>query len=326
MQAFLAHLRQRRLSPHTISAYRRDLNRLAAFLHQSGNNPDWRDLSAKQAQTFAAKLHQSGLSARSIQRMLSAARAFYRHLIATDHAAFNPFDHLRAPKCQRHLPATLSVDELAALLAHPPQDGEHRPDPARDALTIRDHAMLELFYSSGLRLAELAALDCGSVDFRQAEVRVTGKGGKQRIVPVGARATAALQCWLQRRDDLAERAAAGRRETALFLNCNGHRLGVRGIQQRLNRWAQQRGLGRRLHPHMLRHSFASHLLASSGDLRAVQEMLGHADIATTQIYAHLDFQHLAKVYDQSHPRARKQTEKAAETDKLRRDRGGNDES
>ena len=339
MQAFLAHLRQRRLSPHTISAYRRDLNRLAAFLDQfggdgggdngDGNNPDWRDLSAKQAQSFAAKLHQSGLSARSIQRMLSAARAFYRHLIATDHAAFNPFDHLRAPKSQRHLPATLSVDELAALLARPPQDGEHRPDPARDALTIRDHAMLELFYSSGLRLAELAALDCGSVDFRQAEVRVTGKGGKQRIVPVGARATAALQRWLQRRGDLAERAAATadrRRETALFLNCNGHRLGVRGIQQRLNRWAQQRGLGRRLHPHMLRHSFASHLLASSGDLRAVQEMLGHADIATTQIYAHLDFQHLAKVYDQAHPRARKQTEKAAETDKLRRDRGGNDES
>ena len=351
MQAFLAHLRQRRLSPHTISAYRRDLNRLAAFLDQTGdgdggggnngdgNNPDWRDLSAKQAQTFAAKLHQSGLSARSIQRMLSAARAFYRHLIATDHAAFNPFDHLRAPKSQRHLPATLSVDELAALLAPHPQPGEHGENSEngengehgsdqnpRDALTVRDHAMLELFYSSGLRLAELAALDCHSVDFRQAEVRVTGKGGKQRIVPVGARATAALQCWLQRRDDLAERAAAAdrRRETALFLNCNGHRLGVRGIQQRLNRWAQKRGLGRRLHPHMLRHSFASHLLASSGDLRAVQEMLGHADIATTQIYAHLDFQHLAQVYDQAHPRARKQ--KAAETDKLRRDRGGNDGS
>lgn len=340
MQAFLAHLRQRRLSPHTISAYRRDLNRLAAFLdHQSGggdgngNNPDWRDLSAKQAQSFAAKLHQSGLSARSIQRMLSAARAFYRHLIATDHAAFNPFDHLRAPKCQRHLPATLSVDELAALLSPHPQHGEpgehgepgSDQDP-RDALIVRDHAMLELFYSSGLRLAELAALDCHSVDFRQAEVRVTGKGGKQRIVPVGARASAALQRWLQRRGDLAERAAAAdrRRETALFLNCNGHRLGVRGIQQRLNRWAQKRGLGRRLHPHMLRHSFASHLLASSGDLRAVQEMLGHADIATTQIYAHLDFQHLAQVYDQAHPRARKQ--KAAETGKLRRDRGGNDGS
>ena len=290
---FLAHCAQRRLSAHTVDAYRRDLARLAAFLElENTGSKRWRDLSAKQARAFPAKLHQSGLSARSIQRMLSAARAFYRHLIKTGHSTANPFDGVSAPKAGRKLPATLSVDEVAALLER--HDGS--------VLSIRDHAILELFYSSGLRLAELAALNYNDngVDFAQAEVRVTGKGNKQRIVPVGAKATSALREWLSHRSTLA---AAG--ETALFVNKNGRRLGVRGIQQRLNTFAKTHGLGRPLHPHMLRHSFASHVLASSGDLRAVQEMLGHADIATTQIYTHLDFQHLAKVYDQAHPRARK---------------------
>ena len=222
--------------------------------------------------------------------MLCAARALYRHLIAAGRAEVNPFDGIAAPKSPRKLPPTLSVDEMSALLAR--HDGGD--------LSVRDHAMLELFYSSGLRLAELAALDVGGVDFAQGQVRVTGKGNKQRVVPVGGQAAAALQAWLRRRPGLA---SAG--ERALFVNKNGARLGARGIQQRVNRWAQQHGLGRRLHPHMLRHSFASHVLASSGDLRAVQEMLGHADIATTQIYTHLDFQHLASVYDRAHPRARK---------------------
>lgn len=290
VREFLAHLaRQRRLSPHTVNAYRRDLARLAAFLENAGSK-SWRDLSPGQARAFPAKLHQSGLSARSIQRMLSAARALYRHLVKTGRAAANPFDGVSAPKAGRKLPATLSVDELAALLAR--HDGS--------VLSIRDRAMLELFYSSGLRLAELVALDSNGVDFEQAEVRVTGKGNKQRIVPVGAKAAGALREWLNHRGTL----AAGD-ETALFVNKNGQRLGVRGIQHRLNHWAKTHGLGRPLHPHMLRHSFASHVLASSGDLRAVQEMLGHADIATTQIYTHLDFQHLSKVYDQAHPRARK---------------------
>ena len=286
---FLAHLRERRLSPHTVDAYRRDLVRLATFVAQSGGG-EWGGLSVKRARAFPAKLHQSGLSGRSIRRMLSAARAFYRHLIASGRATANPFDGIRAPKSGDTLPATLSVDELAALLAQ--HDGS--------ALSVRDHAMLELFYSSGLRLAELASLDCNGVDFAQAEVRVTGKGNKQRIVPVGAKAVSALKCWLARRDAIAARA-----EPALFVNKNGNRLGVRGIQYRVNHWAKKHGLGRRLHPHMLRHSFASHVLASSGDLRAVQEMLGHADIATTQVYTHLDFQHLAGVYDRAHPRARK---------------------
>ena len=181
------------------------------------------------------------------------------------------------------------MDELSALL------GKHDGS----VLSIRDHAMLELFYSSGLRLAELASLDYNGIDFEQSEVRVTGKGNRQRIVPVGRKAAAALTEWLNHRDTLANSG-----ETALFVNKNGHRLGARGIQHRLNHWAKKHGLGRRLHPHMLRHSFASHVLASSGDLRAVQEMLGHADIATTQIYTHLDFQHLAKVYDSKPTRAR----------------------
>jgi len=285
---FLSHLHRRRLSPHTVDAYRRDLARLAAFLERSGN-AGWGDLSAKQARAFPAKLHQSGLSGRSIRRMLAAARALYRHLVAEGRAAVNPFDGISAPKSARKLPPTLSVDELSGLLAR--HDG--------GVLSIRDHAILELFYSSGLRLAELAALDPSGIDFAQGQVRVTGKGNKQRVVPVGGKAAGALREWLKHRPGLAAPA-----ETALFVNKNGRRLGVRGIQHRVNHWAKKHGLGRRLHPHMLRHSFASHVLASSGDLRAVQEMLGHADIATTQIYTHLDFQHLSRIYDRAHPRAR----------------------
>ncbi len=290
LSEFLIHLaRQRRLSPHTVTAYRRDLARLVMFRDSTGIQR-WRDLSAKDARAFPAKLRQSGLSGRSIQRMLSAARGFYRHLIQTGQAAFNPFDGISVPKSGRKLPVTLSVDEMAALLER--HDGS--------VLSIRDHAMLELFYSSGLRLAELAGLDRNGVDFQQSEVRVTGKGNKQRIVPVGVCATVALKRWLAQRG-----AIAHSDEQALFVNKNGDRLGMRGIQYRLNHWAKKYCLGRPLHPHMLRHSFASHVLASSGDLRAVQEMLGHADIATTQIYTHLDFQHLSKVYDQAHPRAHK---------------------
>ena len=290
MREFLAHLaRHRRLSPHTVDAYRRDLERLTRFVETAGAG-SWRDLSAKQARAFPAKLHQSGLSGRSIARMLSASRTFYRYLIKSGDTAVNPFDGIRAPKSGRRLPATLSVDQLDALLEQ--HDGS--------VLSIRDRAMLELFYSSGLRLSELTALDETAIDFQQSQVMVTGKGNKQRIVPVGRKAAHAIAEWLPHRASIA---APG--EVALFVNNNGARLGARGIQYRLNRWAKQHGLGQRLHPHMLRHSFASHVLASSGDLRAVQEMLGHADIATTQIYTHLDFQHLAGVYDTAHPRARK---------------------
>ena len=287
---FVEHLeRERRLSPHTVDAYRRDLDRLAAFAENAGVQ-NWCDLTAKQARAYPAKLHQSGLSGRSIQRMLSAARALYRFLLKTGHARVNPFDGISAPKSGHKLPQTLSVDELAALLDQ--HDG--------NVLSVRDRAMLELFYSSGLRLAELASLDCNGIDFQQHQVRVTGKGNKQRIVPVGTKAVSAIRDWLHHRSSI-----AGSDESALFVNYNGGRLGVRGIQYRLNLWAKKHGLGRRLHPHMLRHSFASHVLESSGDLRAVQEMLGHADIATTEIYTHLDFQHLSRVYDKAHPRAHK---------------------
>ena len=288
---FIADLaRSRRLSAHTVAAYQRDLARLAAYLEAAGV-ADFAALSPAQARAYPAKLHQSGLSGRSIARMLSAARAFYRHQLRAAVVAANPFDGVTAPKSARKLPATLSVDEIAALLAQ--HDGS--------TLAIRDRAMLELFYSSGLRLAELAALDCDDgVDFAQGEVRVVGKGNKQRVVPLGAKAADALREWLPQRSTIARAD-----ERALFVGKTGNRLGARAIQQRFTRWAKTHALDRPFHPHLLRHSFASHVLASSGDLRAVQEMLGHADIATTQIYTHLDFQHLAKVYDEAHPRARK---------------------
>ncbi|CAJ2376425.1 MAG: site-specific tyrosine recombinase [Arenicellales bacterium IbO2] len=293
-EKYLAHLQsENRLSAHTQLAYARDLKRLAEYLDAAGIA--WRELRAEKARAYAAKLHQSGLSGRSIRRMLSAARGFYRHFLRAGEIDANPFDNLRAPKSPQKLPGALGVDELNDLLAD-----AGKKSGGNDPLELRDRAMLELFYSSGLRLAELAALDIGGVDFAQSEVRVTGKGGKQRVVPVGEKAKEVLQAWLKRRGEF-----VNENETAMFIGKSGARLGMRAIQQRLNRWAQRRGLGRRLHPHMLRHSFASHVLASSGDLRAVQEMLGHSSIAATQVYTHLDFQQLAKVYDKAHPRAKK---------------------
>ncbi len=281
--------RERRLSDNSQRAYRRDLQKLHDYACQKVVS-DWNRLTVHDAWFFPAVLHQKGLSGRSIQRLLSACRAFYAYLLKNEFASINPFVGVSAPKYSRRLPATLSVDELSGLL-----DGHDD-----SILAVRDHAMLELFYSSGLRLSELASLDADSIDFDQNQILVTGKGNKQRIVLVGGKAVEALVAWLGRRPQLASDT-----ERALFVNERGKRLGVRGIQYRLNQWAKAKGLGRRLHPHMLRHSFASHMLESSGDLRAVQEMMGHADIATTQIYTHLDFQHLARVYDKAHPRARK---------------------
>ena len=281
--------RERRLSDNTQRAYRRDLQKLHDYACQKAVS-DWNRLTVHDARFFPAVLYQKGLSGRSIQRLLSACRAFYAYLLKNEFASINPFAGVSAPKYSRRLPATLSVDELSGLL-----DGHDD-----SILAVRDHAMLELFYSSGLRLSELASLDADSIDFDQNQILVTGKGNKQRIVLVGGKAVEALAAWLGRRPQLASDT-----ERALFVNERGRRLGVRGIQYRLNQWAKAKGLGRRLHPHMLRHSFASHMLESSGDLRAVQEMMGHADIATTQIYTHLDFQHLARVYDKAHPRARK---------------------
>ena len=288
---YLAELAdQRRQSPHTVSNYRRDLKRLLALAGDS----DVGSLQVFQIRRFVAQLHAQGLSGRSLGRMLSAWRGFFAWLGQRQLVAANPCDGIRPPKSPKLLPKALSVDEAAALL-EPGKDD----DPA---LAARDVAMFELFYSSGLRLAELAALDIGALEsvLHEGEVRVLGKRSKARIVPVGGKAREALAGWAVLREQFAEAD-----EPALFISRRGARLSHRAIQDRLGRQALRAGLPRHVHPHMLRHSFASHVLQSSGDLRAVQEMLGHASIASTQVYTHLDFQHLAKVYDTAHPRAKR---------------------
>jgi integrase/recombinase XerC len=287
---YLAHLRtERRLSPHTEAAYRRDLEALAAYC-DAERIAGWKQLDNFHIRTFAAREHRDGLGPRSVQRRLSALRGFFNYLIREDVIDANPASDIRAPKAPKRLPKTLDVDQVASLL-------ERRPT---DALSKRDHAMLELLYSSGLRLAELAGLDVVDLDLGDRTVRVLGKGSKTRILPVGKQALAALRAWIAERQALVK---AG--ETALFVGQNGERLGARAIQRRIGRWARVAGVGVPVHPHLLRHSFATHLLESSRDLRGVQELLGHADISTTQVYTHLDFQHLARVYDEAHPRARR---------------------
>lgn len=287
LQGYVAHLTdERRLSAHTARNYARDI---AALLELAGSNPLKR-LQVHDVRRFIAQLHAKGLDGRSLARTLSAWRGFFRYL-ARDHGfQHNPCVGIRAPRAARKLPRTLSPDEAGRLLG-----GE-----VDGPLALRDKAMFELFYSSGLRLSELTSLDLGDVNQDDATVRVTGKGAKTRIVPVGRYALKALKAWLAVRQPLA---TEGQR--AYFINRRGGRLSARSVQARLERWAMKQGLGRRVHPHALRHSFASHVLQSSGDLRAVQEMLGHASISTTQVYTQLDFQHLAKVYDAAHPRARK---------------------
>jgi integrase/recombinase XerC len=286
--SYLAELAtQRRLSGHTVSNYRRDLERLLDLAGERALE----SLGVQDIRRFVARLHGGGLSGRSIARSLSAWRGLYRWLARRHGVEVSPCEALRAPKGPRALPATLSPDQAARLL-----DGG-----AEDVLELRDKAMFELFYSSGLRLAELAGLNLrGGLDLESGMVEVLGKRRKQRSVPVGAQARTALAAWLEQRAALA---APG--EAALFVSRRGTRLSMRMIQVRLRRWAARHGLDLRVHPHVLRHSFASHVLQSSGDLRAVQEMLGHASISSTQVYTHLDFQHLAKVYDAAHPRAKK---------------------
>jgi len=287
---FENHLRdERQLSPHTLSNYRRDLLGVVRFCDKQAI-AHWQQLHPQQVRAFAAQIHRQGLSGRSIQRKLSALRSFCRYLIRQGALSHNPAQDIRAPKTPHKLPHSLDVDRIQHLL-----DG--KPD---NWLTQRDLAIMELMYSSGLRLAELVNLDLQQLDLRQGEVRVLGKGRKTRIVPVGQKACEVLQAWLTTR---AIYCTEG--ETALFINRSGTRLGARSIQQRMRRWALQQGLDSRLHPHALRHSFATHILESSGDLRAVQELLGHANLSTTQVYTHLDFQRLAEVYDKAHPRARK---------------------
>jgi integrase/recombinase XerC len=287
---YLDHLRdERRLSPHTIAAYRRDLEQLMAYCESAGIGA-WSELGPHAVRAFVAWRHHQGVGGRTLQRELSALRGLFNFLQREGVVANNPGLDIPAPKSEKRLPHALDVDQTGHLVAI-------RGD---EPLVRRDRALMELIYSSGLRLAETVGLDIDSIDRHDATVRVVGKGSKVRVVPVGREALLALERWLQVRGQL-----ASPQEQALFVSQRGQRLSPRSVQQRMQEWGVKQGITSRVHPHMLRHSFASHILESSGDLRAVQELLGHSDIATTQIYTHLDFQHLARVYDAAHPRARK---------------------
>jgi integrase/recombinase XerC len=281
--------KERRLSVHTDSNYARDLTALTRFCGQEGI-ADWPALEHAHVRLFAARSHAGGLAPRSVQRRLSAVRSFLNFLIREAVVTQNCAVDVRAPKGQRRLPVTLDADTMGRLLEI----------PAQDLLAVRDRAIMELLYSSGLRLAELIGLNLPDLNAADRTVRVLGKGSKTRVVPVGAKALAALAEWTTARRDLVRDGNA-----AVFVGSTGRRLGARAIQKRVEYWAVRQGLPMHVHPHLFRHSFASHLLESSGELRAVQELLGHADIATTQVYTHLDFQHLARIYDASHPRARR---------------------
>ncbi len=286
---FLNHLAtERRLSRNTIVSYERDISALIELAAATS----LAKLQVHHLRRFVAQLHARGLDGRSLARMLSAWRGFYRYL-ARDHGYVNnPCAGLRAPKAKKSLPHALSPDEAGRLMEI----------PAEDELAVRDKAMCELFYSSGLRLAELTGLKPGDLNFGDATVRVTGKGAKTRVVPVGSHALVALRDWLKLRELVVNEGV-----DAMFVNRSGRPLSPRSVQYRIKQWALKLGLATDVHPHVLRHSFASHVLQSSGDLRAVQEMLGHASISTTQVYTHLDFQQLAKVYDAAHPRAKKKS-------------------
>jgi integrase/recombinase XerC len=287
---FLSHLAaERRISGHTVEAYRRDLQALAEFGARR-NVAAWKDFGNPELRTFAAALHSKSLSPRSIQRNLSAARTFYGFLMREGHCSANPALDVRAPKIKKRLPVTLDADQMGRLLSF----------RADDSLSARDKAIMELFYSSGLRLAELVSLSVAAIDLGDRTVRVLGKGSKTRIVPIGRQAIEALKKWLTVRAGLIKTGV-----DALFVGQSGRPLSVRAVQLRVGAWGRRMGLGVHVHPHMFRHSFATHLLESSGDLRGVQELLGHADIGTTQIYTHVDFQHLASVYEAAHPRARR---------------------
>ena len=286
---FIRHLEyERRLSPLTCKHYRRDLISLHDYCEQI-DIERWPQLDGGTMRSFAARSYRKGLSPRSIQRQLSASRTFFRYLLREKHVKKNPVESVSAPQSGKRLPENLDADRMARLL----------DISGKGPLVARDRAMLELMYSCGLRLAELTDLNLGDVDSADRTARVTGKGNKDRILPVGRYALEALAAWLKERVTLA---AAD--ETALFVSKNGTRLSPRSVQARVDYWAKKQGINTKVYPHLFRHSFATHLLESSHDLRGVQELLGHANISTTQVYTHLDFQHLAQIYDQTHPRAR----------------------
>ena len=292
LDPFLSHLEVvRHLSPHTISSYKRDLTAFFAFLKEKHDS--WEEVRDHHIRGFVAQERRRDLSARSIQRALSSIRSFFNYLLDEEVVETNPAANISSPKSTQLLPKALDTDLVKRLLDFKPQGD----------IEIRDKAMVELLYSSGLRLSELCSLNMDSISVRERSCRVVGKGNKTRDLPVGEKAIQSLRDWLLVRKNISSDS-----NKALFLNKNGKRISTRSVQLRLERLSKKRGLPM-VNPHMLRHSFASHILESSGDLRAVQEMLGHSDIGTTQIYTKLDFQHLSKVYDDAHPRAKNRKSK-----------------
>lgn len=306
IDSFLAKLRnERNYSPHTLKSYSRDLQSLIAYCDKQ-EITQWSDIDDQAIRLLISQRHRQGLGGASLQRMLSTFRSFFKYLLIENQVLNNPAQHIQAPKTGRKLPSTLDVDSVVRLI-------EIKGD---EVDTVRDRAMLELFYSSGLRLSELSSLDVNDGQKSLSGIiRVTGKGDKERELPVGDKASAAIKQWLTRRAEL-----ANKDESALFVGKQGKRIHNSVIQKRLKYWAQKQGIEMNVFPHLLRHSFASHMLESSGDLRAVQELLGHTDISTTQIYTHLDFQHLAKVYDAAHPRARLGAKRGAKLSAKRGDK------
>ena len=296
IKLFLHHLRTvRQYSPHTLSGYAHDLGRFHEHCADNGVSRV-QEIESRHVQGFISNEPRRGRSGRTLQRRLSSIRSFCRYLVSENKLGANPANAISAPRSKRQLPKTLDADQVSRLL----------DAPVAAWHDARDLAMMELLYSSGLRLAELTGANRGDLSEADRSIVVTGKGNKTRVVPVGRKAFAAIAAWNKVRDS-SPRAPAIVDDEALFISERGRRISPRSVQLRLKRWMQKSGLPGNLSPHMLRHSFASHLLESSSDLRAVQEMLGHQDIATTQIYTHLDFQHLAKTYDRAHPRAHKRS-------------------
>ena len=290
MERYLDFLKyERGYSQHTLDAYQRNLTEVALFVSQTNIN-QWRQVDQDKLRRFVMQTKQNGLKVRSIQLKISSIKGFFKFLLQRQIIKSDPSELLVVPKADKPLPKNIEVDEVNQLLNFIPEQ----------TIEFRDKAIMELFYSSGLRLSELANLDVPDLDIASAEVLVTGKGNKQRLLPLGSQACEAIKQWLKLRAEFNKANIQ-----ALFLSKLGNRISVRQIQQRLSHWAKKQGLNNTLHPHKLRHSFASHMLESSGDLRAVQELLGHENLSTTQVYTHLDFQHLAQVYDQAHPRAKK---------------------
>jgi len=292
IQEFLSYLESvKQYSKHTISGYKRDLTKLSGYLLNI-DIEDWQSVNEHELRTFVNSERRRGLSPRSIQRVLSTSRSFFEYLLVEGVIKLSPAQNINSPKSAQLLPKAMDADLVQRLLDFKPNG----------LIEVRDKAIAELLYSSGLRLSEVCTLDVQDLELKERVCRVTGKGNKMRVVPVGKKAIQAIRDWLIHRKELKHSKSSS--SEAMFLNNKGKRISARSIQLRLEKLCAQRGL-QGINPHMLRHSFASHVLESSGDLRAVQEMLGHADIATTQIYTKLDFQHLSKVYDSAHPRARK---------------------